>query len=159
MADFYGVNFTKFDQNVPKEQVNVAEHSGRMRVQYDSYEASAVAAAKTIAVARLPKGSRVWQVIVVADAGGSSTTTLSVGDSTTADRFVSALKMNAANKVSAMFPKAVDTHNSVDLAGGMSGSGIDSFGHEYTSETDIIITVGTAAFTGTIKCCIWYTVD
>ena len=132
MADFYGVNFTKFDQNVPKEQVNVAEHSGRMRVQYDSYEA---------------------------DAGGAATTTLSVGDSTTADRFVSALKMNAANKVSAMFPKVVDTHNSVDLAGGMSGSGIDSFGHEYTSETDIIITVGTAAFTGTIKCCVWYTVD
>ena len=70
MADYYGVNFTKFDQNTPKEMADVAEHGGRMRVQYDSYEASTTGATKTIAVARMPKGSRVWQVILVADASG-----------------------------------------------------------------------------------------
>ena len=32
MATVYGVNFTKYDQNVPKEMVNVAENGGRMRV-------------------------------------------------------------------------------------------------------------------------------
>ena len=159
MADYYGVNFTKFDQNTPKEMAAVAEHGGRMRVQYDTYTAAAVAASKTIAVARMPKGSRVWQVIVVAGAGGSSTTTLAVGDSASATRFVSALKMNAANKVSAMYPKASDTHNAVTLDGGMSGAGIASFGHEYTSATDILVTVGTAAFTGVIKVAVFYTVD
>ena len=159
MADFYGVNFTKFDQNTPKEMADVAEHGGRMRVQYDSYEASAVAAAKTIAVARMPKGSRVWQVILVADASGSTTSTLAVGDSSSAARFVSALKMNAANKVSAMYPKVTDTHGAVTLDGGMSGAGIDSFGHEYTAQTDILVTVGTAAYSGTIKVAVFYTVD
>tara|TARA_R100001463_G_scaffold62534_1_gene115433 strand:+ start:2505 stop:2984 length:480 start_codon:yes stop_codon:yes gene_type:complete len=159
MADYYGVNFTKFDQNTPKEMAAVAEHGGRMRVQYDSYEASAIAAAKTIAVARMPKGSRVWQVILVADASGSTTSTLAVGDSGSAARFVSALKMNAANKVSAMYPKVSDTHGAVTLDGGMSGAGIDSFGHEYTSATDIIVTVGTAAYSGTIKVAVFYTVD
>ena len=29
----YGANFTKFDQNQPKEMVNVAEHGARLRVQ------------------------------------------------------------------------------------------------------------------------------
>ena len=67
--------------------------------------------------------------------------------------------MNAANKVSAMYPKVIDTHNAVTLDGGMSGAGIDSFGHEYTSATDIIVTVGTAAYSGTIKVAVFYTVD
>ena len=43
MATVYGVNFTKYDQNVPKEMVNVSENGGRMRVIYDTYEASALA--------------------------------------------------------------------------------------------------------------------
>ena len=159
MATVYGVNFTKFDQNTPKEMVNVAEHGGRMRVQYDTYEAAALAATSTISVAKLPKGSRVWQVVLVADAGGAATSTLSVGDSASAARFVSALKMNAANKVSAMYPKVVDTHDAVTLAGGMSGAGIDSLGHEYTSVTDIIVTVGTASFRVSIKVAVFYTVD
>ena len=159
MATLYGVNFTLYDQNTPKEMADVAEHGGRMRVQYDTYEASAVAAASTISVGRMPKGARVWQVVLVADASGSTTSTLAVGDSSTAARFVSALKMNVANKVSAMYPKVTDTHGALTLDGGMSGAGIDSFGHEYTAQTDIIITVGTAAYSGTIKVAVFYTVD
>ena len=38
-----------------------------------------------------------------------------------------------------------------------------SFGVEITAETDVIITTSTSTgsntTTGTIKCCIWYTVD
>ena len=34
----YGANFTLFDQNTPKEMADVAEHGGRLRVQYDTYE-------------------------------------------------------------------------------------------------------------------------
>ena len=55
--------------------------------------------------------------------------------------------------------KLSDTHGAVTLDGGMSGTGIASFGHEYTAQTDIIVTVGTAAYSGTIKVAVFYTVD
>ena len=158
MATVYGVNFTLFDQNTPKEMADVAEHGGRMRVQYDTYAASALAAGSTISMARLPKGSRVWQVILVTD-DLSDTATLQVGDSSDPNRFITESICGDDNKLTAMYPKATATDSAVTLLGGVSGTGIDGFGYEYTSATDIIITTATAAITGDINLAVFYTVD
>ena len=45
------------------------------------------------------------------------------------------------------------------VVGGFAGVGIDAFGHEYTTPTWIIGTMATAAWTGTIKWAVWYTID
>ena len=158
MATVYGVNFTKFDQNVPKEQVNVAEHGARLRIQYDTYEASSLSAADVVKMARMPKGSRVWQVILVTD-DLSGSGTLQVGDSSDPNRFITESICGDANKVHYMHPKAHASDANVTLLGGVSGTGIDGFGYAYTAETDIIITVATAAVTGTINLAIFYSID
>jgi hypothetical protein len=157
----YGANFTLFDQNTPKEMADVAEHGGRLRVQYDTYETDGnEGAGSTIAMARMPKGARVWQVILVTDDIHSSAT-LAVGDSTTAARFITASICGDDNKVHYMHPKAVATDGAVTLLGGVSGAGIDGFGYEYTAATDIIITtaVATLAASKTINLCVFYSVD
>ena len=158
MATVYGVNFTLFDQNTPKEMADVAEHGGRMRVQYDTYEASSLASGSTISMARMPKGSRVWQVILITD-DLSGSGTLQVGDSSDPNRFITESICGDANKVHYMHPKAHASDSNVTLLGGVSGTGIDGFGYEYTAATDIIITTATAAVTGTINLAVFYTVD
>lgn len=157
----YGANFTKFDQNQPKEMVNVAEHGARLRVQYDTYETDGnEGAGSTIAMARLPKGSRVWQVIMVTDDIHASAT-LAVGDSADPDRFITASICGDDNKVHYMHPKAHASDGNVTIIGGVSGTGIDGFGHAYTAQTDIIITTAAAtlAASKTINLCVWYSVD
>ena len=156
MATVYGVNFTKYDQNVPKEMVNVAENGGRLRVQYDTYEASALEAGSTISVARIPKGARIWDAFIIADALGSGHT-LSLGDSDDVDRFITATLFNTANKMVSISPRPTGTANAASTAA--SGTGIAAIGYEYTSETDIIITTASAAITGTIKTAVFYSVD
>jgi hypothetical protein len=157
----YGTNFTKFDQNVPKEQVNVAEHGARLRVQYDAYETDGnEGAGSTIAMARMPKGARVWQVILVTDDIHASAT-LQVGDSSDPNRFITESICGDDNKVHYMHPKAHASDGNVTLLGGASGTGIDGFGYAYTAETDIIITTASAtlAASKTINLCIFYSLD
>ena len=157
----YGTNFTKFDQNVPKEQVNVAEHGARLRVQYDTYETDGnEGAGSTIAMARMPKGARVWQVILVTDDIHASAT-LQVGDSSDPNRFITESICGSANKVHYLHPKAHASDGNVTLLGGVSGTGIDGFGYAYTAETDIIITTASAtlAASKTINLCIFYSLD
>ena len=158
MATVYGANFTKFDQNVPREQVNVAEHGARLRIQYDTYEASSAGAATVIKMARMPKGARVWQIILVTD-DLSGSGTLQVGDSSDPNRFITESICGDANKVHYMHPKAHASDGNVTLLGAVSGTGIDGFGYAYTAETDIIITTATAAVTGTINLAVFYSVD
>jgi hypothetical protein len=158
MATVYGANFTKFDQNVPREQVNVAEHGARLRIQYDTYEASSAGAGTVIKMARMPKGARVWQIILVTD-DLSGSGTLQVGDSSDPNRFITESICGDANKVHYMHPKAHASDGNVTLLGAVSGTGIDGFGYAYTAETDIIITTATAAVTGTINLAVFYSVD
>jgi hypothetical protein len=158
MATVYGANFTKFDQNVPREQVNVAEHGARLRIQYDTYEASSAGAGTVIKMARMPKGARVWQIILVTD-DLSGSGTLQVGDSSDPNRFITESICGDANKVHYMHPKAHASDSNVTLLGAVSGTGIDGFGYAYTAETDIIITTATAAVTGTINLAVFYSVD
>ena len=36
---------------------------------------------------------------------------------------------------------------------------IDGFGYENTAETDILLTTGSAAISGTVKCAVFYSMD
>ena len=139
MASVKGVNFTKRTAE-PVEKVIASQSHGRLRVQYDSYEASSLASGSDISVAKLPAGAIVYDIVVHFDALGSAT--IAVGDSADADRYITATSVSSAGQMS------------------MSQEGaIDGFGYENTAETDILLTTGSAAITGTVKCAAFYSMD
>ena len=140
MASVKGVNFTNITAD-PIVNADSGEWSGKLRVQYDTYEASSLASGSDISVARLPKGAKVYDIVVHFDALGSSST-VKVGDSGDDDRYIAATSTASAGQMS------------------MSQEGaIDGVGYEQTAETDILLTTGSAAITGTIKCAVFYTVE
>ena len=140
MASVKGVNFTNITAT-PVVKADSSEWHGNIRVQYDSYEASSLASGSDISVARLPKGAKVYDVIVHFDALGTSST-VSVGDADDADRFITATSTASAGQMS------------------MSQEGaIAGFGYEAPAETDILLTTGGATITGTIKVAVMYSVE
>ena len=163
MAAAYGVNYAK---NYPIEsgstsaqsQVPVSEVGGRMRVAYDTYEASSLGTGSTISMFKLPNGARIWQMILITD-DVSGSGTLQVGDSSDPNRFITESICGDANKVHYMHPKAHASDGNVTLLGGVSGTGIDAFGYALTAETTIILTTATATLTGTINLACFYTID
>ena len=139
MASVKGVNFTKRTAE-PVEKVIASQSHGRLRVQYDSYEAYSLASGSDISVAKLPAGAIVYDIVVQFDALGSAT--IAVGDSADADRYITATSVSSAGQMS------------------MSQEGaIDGFGYENTAETDILLTTGSAAISGTVKCAVFYSMD
>ena len=140
MASVKGANFTNITAT-PIVKIDSSEWHGNMRVQFDSYEASSLASGSDISVARLPKGAKVYDIIVHFDAlGGSST--ISVGDADSAARYIAATSTASAGQMS------------------MSQEGaIAGFGYENTAETDVILTTGGASITGTIKVAVMYSVE
>ena len=82
MASVKGVNFTNITAD-PIVNADSGEWSGKLRVQYDTYEASSLASGSDISVARLPKGAKVYDIVVHFDALGSAT--IKVGDSADAE--------------------------------------------------------------------------
>ena len=139
MASVKGTNFTNITAD-PVVKIDSGEWSGKMRVQYDTYEASSLASGSDISVARLPKGAKVYDIVVHNDALGSAT--ISVGDSGAAARYIAATSTASAGQMS------------------MSQEGaIDGVGYENTAETDVLLTTGGASITGTIKCYVMYVVE
>jgi len=140
MASVKGVNFTNLTAD-PIVKIEAGEHFGNLRVQFDSYEASSLASGSDISVARLPKGAKVYEIIIHHDALGASST-IKVGDSSDDDRYIAATSTATAGKLV------------------MSEDGaIDGFGFEQTAETDVVLTTGGAAISGTIKVAIIYVVN
>ena len=140
MASVKGVNFTNIT-STPVVNTASKEAYGKLRVTFDEYEASSLASGSDISVARLPKGATVYEVIVHHDGLGASST-IKVGDSADDDRYIAATSTASAGKLV------------------MSEDGaIDGFGFEQTAETDIILTTGGAAISGTIKVAIMYAVE
>ena len=140
MASVKGVNFTNITAD-PIVKIDSGEWSGKMRVQYDTYEASSLASGSDISVARLPKGAKVYDIVVHFDALGGSTT-ISVGDSGAAARYIAATSTSSAGQMS------------------MSQEGaIDGVGYENTAETDVLLTTGGGSISGTIKCVVMYVVE
>ena len=139
MASVKGTNFTNITAD-PVVKIDSGEWSGKMRVQYDTYEASSLASGSDISVARLPKGAKVYDIVVHFDALGSAT--ISVGDSGAAARYIAATSVSSAGQMS------------------MSQEGaIAGVGYENTAETDVLLTTGGASITGTIKVVVMYVVE
>lgn len=141
MSSVKGVNITNLDA-VPAVMAESAQVHGRMRVWFDTYEASSLAAGSDITIARLPAGATVYDVTIVHDALGASST-LQVGDSADADRYITATASTAANG------KIIMSEDGV----------IGGFGYENSSATDVLITTAGATISGTIKSAVYYTVD
>ena len=140
MASVKGTNITNIDAE-PVVKVDSSEWHGNLRVQYDSYEASSLASGSDISVAKLPKGAKVYDVVIHHGALGSGVT-LAVGDSSDTDRYITATAAATAGKVI------------------MSEDGaIGGVAYEQTAETDILITTGGGTASGTIKCMVFYTVE
>jgi len=140
MASVKGVNLSNITAT-PQVNASASQVHGRLRVWFDSYEASSLASGSDITIARLPAGATVYEVIIHHDALGSGVT-LSVGDSGSATRYIGATASATAGKVVL----------SEDGA-------IDGFGYQNTSESDVLITTGGGTASGTIKCSVLYTID
>ena len=140
MATVSGVNYTK-QTNTPADMVLPRDSHGRVRVMYDTYEASAVASGSTIQLFKIPVDARVLDFKIWHDALGSSST-LAFGDSGDVDRLHAA---TASSSASIMVPliAAINT----------------MAGYTYTAETVLSLTTGGAAITGTIHVQLTYVVD
>tara|TARA_R110002020_G_scaffold224222_4_gene433701 strand:- start:72 stop:509 length:438 start_codon:yes stop_codon:yes gene_type:complete len=117
-----------------------------MMVWHDTYEAASLASGSDITIARIPAGATIHDVIVKADAlGGSST--LTVGDSGDADRYLAAVgTWNAAGQAQSML--AGSTAANTAVAG---------LGYKVSESTDLKITTGGATISGTIYFWVYYT--
>jgi len=144
MASVKSVAITNLDA-VPAVNADGGNLSPMM-VWHDTYEASSLASGSDITIARIPAGATIHDVIVKADAlGGSST--LTVGDSGDADRYLAAVgTWNAAGQCQSML--AGSTAANTAVAG---------LGYKVTSSTDLVITTGGATISGTIYFWVHYT--
>lgn len=139
MASVKGENITILDTK-PVAYPSSADFGGILRVQHDTYEAAALSSGSSITVARLPKGAVVHGFHIQHDALGSSVT-LALGVSGATTRYMGASAAASAG------------HLGHETDGAIGGIGV-----ALTAETDIIITTGGAAATGTIECTIFYAI-
>jgi len=149
MASVKSVNITNLD-SVPVVLSSSEEVGGKLRVFYDTYEASSLASGSDITVARIPANATIHDVIIKADALGSGVT-LSVGDSGSATRYIGVTgTWNVAGQTQSM------------LAGSSTGApvaAVTGLGYRTTASTDILITTGGASASGTIYAWVYYTVE
>lgn len=140
MATVSGVNYTK-QTNTPADMVLPRDSHGRVRVMYDTYEASSLASGSTIQLFKIPVDARVLDFKIWHDALGSSST-LAFGDSGDVDRLHAA---TASSSASIMVPliAAINT----------------MAGYTYTAETVLSLTTAGASITGTIHVQLTYVVD
>lgn len=135
MATVYGVNKTKFDGG---DVLDPGTWNARVKVSFDEYEASSLAAGSTIVMMPVPKGAKILGGKLYFDALGASTT-LAVGDGTTADKYLSATDTSTAG--SAEFDK------------------IDNLFKALSATENITLTLAGGAATGTIKLMVMYALE
>ena len=147
MASVKSVNYTKITAD-PIEKVDSEVLGGKIRVSYDNYEASSLASGSDITIGRIPTNATIMDVVLKCDAlGGSST--LTVGDSGDADRYLAAVgTWNAAGQTQSMLGGSTAANTA------MTG-----LGYRTTASTDIVITTGGATISGSIHCWVMYTVE
>lgn len=149
MASVKSVNITNLD-SVPVVLSSSEEVGGKLRVFYDTYEASSLASGSDITIARIPANATIHDVIVKADALGSGVT-LSVGDSASASRYIGVTgTWNVAGQTQSM------------LSGSSTGApvaAVTGLGYRTTASSDILITTGGASASGTIYTWVYYTVE
>ena len=147
MASVKAVNITNLDAT-PIVKTDSETNGGKIRVSYDNYEASSLASGSDITIGRIPANATIMDVVLKCDAlGGSST--LKVGDSGDADRYLAAVgTWNAAGQTQSMLGGSTAANTA------MTG-----LGYRTTASTDIIITTGGATISGSIHCWVMYTVE
>jgi hypothetical protein len=139
MAIVKGVNKTKIDAGGSGTNViPQAEFAGTVKSVYDTYEATAIASGDTIEVATPPPESKIVGITLSTDDLGTGCT-LAVGDSNTADLYIT-----ATSAADALTTSAINV-------GGMNYEIGTTDGDE-----EILITVAGSAITGTIKIEIFY---
>jgi hypothetical protein len=144
MASVNGVNYAKTADPTSSNILDRAVVGGNVKVMFDTYEAASLASGTTIKVGKdLQDGVRILDVWVITDDMGVAGCTISVGDSDTADRYISATSVGSASRFD------------LDTIGG--------FGYEIgTNDGDntILLTTGTTSTTGlqtgTIKVAVLY---
>ncbi len=148
MATVYGVNKTKMRNAIGSNLIDSGVNKGQVCAMYDTYEASALAAASVIELCDvLPKGSRVLEILVLTD-NLQGTATIDIGDVADDDRYASAVDISG-QATTYNFPATT------------AGANIASLGYEIGTIADddqIALTVNTSAVTGTIKIVVKYMV-
>jgi hypothetical protein len=149
MASVKGTELTNIDAT-PTIKVDSEVAGGKLRVFHGTYEAATLASGSDISIARIPTNATIHDVILKCDAlGGSST--LKVGTAADDDLFIAATgTWNVAGQTQSI------------LAGSSTGvpiATITGVGHRTTAVTDVIITTGGAAISGSIKCLVIYSVE
>ena len=141
MADYKGVNYTKSETPTAPNIMDGREMDAVVKMHTETYEASAVAQNKTMALFKdLTDGLNVVGGIVYFDALGSNSS-ISIGDSNDADRYLTTTTTTSAG--SAIF-------NAVN--------GINyKLGTNDGDNTMLLTAVGSGALSGTIKVVLFYT--
>ena len=155
MATVYGVNSTKVTAGGIENRLEKGCQDGRIKVMFDTYEASALADGSLIEMGgKLPVGAVILEVILHTD-NLQNNTTIAVGDYEDADRYIDAVDCGAAE----VTKKIGTTTGNIDgrlyridetYTGTTVGSGTDR---------QIVLTTGAGAATGTIKLAVIYTAD
>jgi hypothetical protein len=139
MAAVKGDNRTKLDTNIGANVMDTGENRANVSVIFDRYTAAALAAGSTIKVGDVvPFGSTIVDIVLSYAALGASST-LSVGDSASATRYINAISSASAGvtrlSLAATFGYRIGTN---------------------AGDNQIVITTAGAAITGLVTVCIEY---
>lgn len=138
-ADVMGDNYTKSITPTPVNKLARGKLDGKVRVHTDEYEASALASGSTISIGKtLNTGDIIKDIKIFFDALGASST-LAVGDSADADRYIAAASSASAGSI---------VLNQIAGANYVIGTN--------SGDSTILITTDGAEITGTIKSQIEY---
>ena len=146
MATVKGVNRTIADATDWDHTLKAGKFGGVVRVMVDTYEASALPSGDVIELGGdLPVGALVLGGILYYDALGASVT-LKVGDVETTGRYLAATAASTAGA------------SVLNLADGAEFE-VTEVPTATTPHSQVLVTVGGASATGTIKLVLFYTTD
>lgn len=143
MATVKGVNRTIADATGVAHTLKPGKFGGHVSVMVDTYEASALPSGDKIELGGdLPVGAQVLAMLVYYDALGASVT-LQVGDAESAGRYLAAFAASTAGSTWANLADGAEYEIDNSVAA--------------TPDSQILITIGGASATGTIKLVVFYT--
>jgi hypothetical protein len=141
MSTVNGVNYAKtLDPTPQTNQLDVGAWDGKVRVQFDTYEAASVADGTLIRIGKIPKGGRLLDVKVAHDDLGA-----------TAARLAVQTEGGSAEEIHA--------DADVSSAGEFRGVKVGWLGKKMTADTVIVLEVEGAAITGTIETAVLYSLQ
>ena len=147
MATVYGVNKTKMNTPIGSNILDQGVNKGNVCYMYDTYEASALAAASVIELCDvLPDGAVITKITVLTDDLQGSAT-IDIGDQGDDDRYASAVDISG-QATTYVWPETAAAAN------------IANYGYQIVGGTSdqLQLTVNTSAVTGTIKVGVEYSI-